>query len=94
VVVRSSALCPGSPLLPGRFLVLERRILRYIFGLVEENGIWRKRYNHELYKLFNEPDIIGFIKVKMLEWAGHITRASENRTIKKPEGNRKWEDQD
>jgi hypothetical protein len=25
--------------------------------------------NHELYKLFNEPDIIGFIKVKRLEWA-------------------------
>jgi hypothetical protein len=43
---------------------------------------------------FNEPDIIGFIKVKRLEWAGHIIRASENRTIKKifntkPEENRK-----
>jgi hypothetical protein len=47
----------------------ERRVLRYIFGPVEENGIWR-RYNSELYKLFNEPDIIGFIKVKRLEWAG------------------------
>ncbi|PNF17395.1 hypothetical protein B7P43_G03007, partial [Cryptotermes secundus] len=91
--------------------ILERRILRYIFGPVEENGIWRKRYNHELYKLFNEPDIIGFrrwikaknliyqcifgfIKVKMLEYAGHIIRASENTTIKKmlntkPEGNRR-----
>jgi hypothetical protein len=42
--------------------IFERRIL----GPVEENGIWRKRYNHELYKLFNEPDIIGFIKVKGL----------------------------
>jgi hypothetical protein len=37
--------------------VFERRILRCIFGAVQENGVWRKRYNHELYELFNEPDI-------------------------------------
>jgi hypothetical protein len=28
--------------------IFETRILRYIFGLVEENGTWRRRYNHEL----------------------------------------------
>jgi hypothetical protein len=27
--------------------IFERRILRYIFGPVEENGPWRRRYNHE-----------------------------------------------
>jgi hypothetical protein len=48
----------------------------------------------KLYKLFNEPDIIGFIKVERLEWAGHIICASENRMIKKvlntkPDGVRK-----
>jgi hypothetical protein len=74
--------------------IFERRILRYIFGTVEGNGTWRRRYNHELYKLFNEPDIIGYIKVKGLEWAGHLMCTSENRTIKKifntkPEGARK-----
>ena len=37
--------------------IFERRILRSIFGPVEENGVWRKRYNHELYSLFKEPDI-------------------------------------
>jgi hypothetical protein len=51
--------------------IFERRILRYIFGPVEANGTWRRRYNHELYKLFNEPDMIGYIKVKRLEWAGN-----------------------
>jgi hypothetical protein len=60
---------------------------------VEENRTWR-RYNYELYKLFNEPDIIGYIKVKRFEWAGHLIRTSEKRTIKKmfntkPEGTRK-----
>jgi hypothetical protein len=77
-----------------------RRILRYIFGPVEENGTGRRRYNHELYKLFNEPDITGYIKVERLKWAGHLIRDSENRTIKKilkpqkkKEEQGKWEDQ-
>jgi hypothetical protein len=42
--------------------VFERGILRCIFGAVQENRVWRKRYNHELYKLFNEPDIVKYIK--------------------------------
>jgi hypothetical protein len=63
--------------------VFERRTLRYIFGPVEENGTWRRRYNYELYKLFNEPDIIGYTKVKRLERAGHLIHTSENRIIKK-----------
>jgi hypothetical protein len=74
--------------------IFERRILRYIFGPVKDNGTWRRRYNHELYKLFNGPDISGYIKVERLEWAGHLIRDSENRSIKKifntkPEGTRK-----
>jgi hypothetical protein len=74
--------------------IFERRILRYIFGPVEENGTWRRGYNHKLYKLFNESDITGYIKVKRHEWAGHLIRTIENRTIKKifntkPEGTRK-----
>jgi hypothetical protein len=31
--------------------VFERRILRCIFGTVQKNGVWRKRYNYELYEL-------------------------------------------
>jgi hypothetical protein len=61
----------------------EYKFLRHIFGPVEENGIWRRRYNLELYKLFNEPDIIRFIKVKRFEWAGHLIPVSEIRMIKK-----------
>ena len=62
------------------------------------------RYNHELYSLFKEPDIVKFIKIRRLEWAGHVLRASDQRIMKKvfktmPEGTRKvgrpkmrWED--
>jgi hypothetical protein len=52
--------------------VFERRILRYIFGTVQENGVWRKRYNHELYDLFNERDIVKYIKINRLDWAGRV----------------------
>jgi hypothetical protein len=52
--------------------VFERRILRCIFGTVQENGVWRKRYNHELYELFNEPDIVKYIEINRLGWAGRV----------------------
>jgi hypothetical protein len=46
--------------------LFQRRVLRCIFGAVQNNGTWRKRYNHELYKLFNEPDITTYIKINRL----------------------------
>jgi hypothetical protein len=29
--------------------IFERRILRMIYGPINDNGIWRTRYNNELY---------------------------------------------
>jgi hypothetical protein len=74
------------------FTIFERMILRYVFGPVEENGTWRKRYNPKLYKLFNESEIITYIKVKRLDMLP--LRGSEYRKIKKvfntkPKGSRK-----
>jgi hypothetical protein len=43
--------------------ISDRKILSRIYGLLKENGIWKSRYNHELYKLYNEPDIVKVIKV-------------------------------
>jgi hypothetical protein len=63
-----------------------------------------KRYNHELYEIFNEPDIVNYIIVKRLAWAGHLVRMNNDRTPKKifntkPDGARssgrpklRWED--
>jgi hypothetical protein len=54
--------------------------------------------------LFNEPDIVKYIKINRLGWAGHVIRMDNNRTVKKvldtkPIGTRKigrpklrWED--
>lgn len=37
--------------------VFERRVLRMIFGGVQENDVWRRRMNHELAALYGEPSI-------------------------------------
>jgi hypothetical protein len=66
-----------------RLSLFERRVLRCIFGAKQENGTWRKRYNCELYEIFNEPNIVNYIKVKRLAWAGHLVRMNNDRTLKK-----------
>jgi hypothetical protein len=48
--------------------VFESRILRCVFGAVQKNGVWGKRYNHELYELFDEPGIVKYIKINRLGW--------------------------
>jgi hypothetical protein len=49
--------------------LFERRVIMYIFGAVQDKGAWGKRYKYELYKLFNEPDIIKHIKINIkLGW--------------------------
>jgi hypothetical protein len=72
----------------------ERKILRRIYGPFKENGIWRSRYNHELYKLCNEPGVVEVVKVGRLRWLGHPFRMQKQNscrklTIHKPEGTRR-----
>jgi hypothetical protein len=59
----------------------------------QENGQWRRRYNFELYKLYDEPDLTKYIKINRLHWAGHVMRMSDERItrrvfIARPEGKR------
>jgi hypothetical protein len=73
--------------------MFERKVLRCIFGAKHENGTWRNRYNYELYEIFNDPNIVNYIKVKRLAWAGILVRVNNDRTLKKifstkPDGTR------
>jgi hypothetical protein len=52
----------------------ERKILRRIHGPTQEGGCWRPRWNNELYSLYKELNIVEDIKIRRLEWAGHIIR--------------------
>src|ERR1700744_132045 len=58
-------------------LVFERRILRTIFGGIQIENNWRRRFNHELYELYAEPDIVKYIKINRLRWFGHVLRMDE-----------------
>jgi hypothetical protein len=44
---------------------------------------WRKRYNYELYETFNDSNIVNYIKVKRLAWAGHLMRMNNDIPPKK-----------
>jgi hypothetical protein len=46
--------------------VFERKILRAIFGPTNEHGEWRIKYNNELYALYEESDIVTYIKINRL----------------------------
>jgi hypothetical protein len=43
--------------------IFERRILRRIYGPTCENGVWRIKYNDELYSLYKDLDITKVIKL-------------------------------
>jgi hypothetical protein len=63
--------------------IFERRILRKIYGPIEENSIWRSRYDHELYELYNELDITKVIKSGRLRWMGHLFGTQEQNPCRK-----------
>jgi hypothetical protein len=64
-----------------------------VLGSNKETGIYRSRYKHELYKLYNESDVVKVIKVRRPRWLGHLSRMQEQKpcrklTLHKPEGTR------
>jgi len=63
--------------------VFERKILRAIFGPTNDNREWRIKYNNELYTLYKESDIVTYIKINQLKWAGHIIRMEEQSTTRR-----------
>ncbi|GFW91625.1 uncharacterized protein TNCV_4500441 [Trichonephila clavipes] len=63
--------------------IYKRKILRFIFGGIQENGTGRRRSNFELYQSYKEPDIINYIKIQRNKREGHVVRMDEDRTTKK-----------
>jgi hypothetical protein len=64
----------------------ERKILRKIYGPTKENGQWRIKTNEELLTKYKAPDIANVIKIRRLEWLGHVVRMNETRSVKIFEG--------
>jgi hypothetical protein len=51
--------------------VFERKILRAIFGPTNDQGM-EDKYSNGLHTLYKESDIITYIKINHLRWAGHV----------------------
>ena len=64
--------------------VFERRVLRTIFGGVRENGVWRRRMNHELMQLYGKPSIRKVAKAGRARWAGHVARMPDKPDVRQP----------
>jgi hypothetical protein len=78
--------------------VWERKILRSLYGPKRDANGWRIRTNKELQ--YRSADIVTSIKVRRLEWAGHVVRMDDERMAKsfwetrEEEGNPKDQDKD
>jgi hypothetical protein len=57
-----------------QLLVFERKVLRKICGPKIENGVYRRRYNHELEREFDSPNVLNVTKTSRLRYAGHMIR--------------------
>jgi transcription termination factor 2 len=63
------------------------------YGPKCEQGVWRIRSNLEIQNMYKSRDIVTEIKVRRLEWLGHVIRMEDTRLPKmvfspKPEGRR------
>jgi hypothetical protein len=58
-------------------------LLHPVYGVVEEQGIWRLRSNQELRVLYEDLDIEADVEKKRLEWTGPVVRNDKRRTVKK-----------
>jgi hypothetical protein len=65
-----------------QLLVFERKVLRTICGPKIENGVYRRRYNHELDKEFDSPNALNVMKTSRLRYADYIIRRPEDLTQK------------
>jgi hypothetical protein len=62
--------------------VWERKILRKAYGPKWDTNGWRICTNKELQDQYRSADIITSIKVRRLEWAGHVVRMDDERMVK------------
>ncbi|PSN50697.1 hypothetical protein C0J52_18836, partial [Blattella germanica] len=54
--------------------------LHSILGPICENGIWRIKYNKELYEAYGDVEII---KTMRIRWLGHLYREKETDQCRK-----------
>jgi len=64
------------------FETWEREMLRKLHGRLRDQNAWRTE-NDELQVMYRKPNIVTTIKVRKLEWVGHVVRIAGDRMAKK-----------
>jgi hypothetical protein len=62
--------------------ILERRIVRRIYGPIFTQGNWQIGTNIEINELIGHDIIIRFVKTLRLKWLGYVERMHSGRMLK------------
>jgi hypothetical protein len=63
--------------------ILERKIVRIIYGPVKDKELWRVRRNDELEIIIKGENIVRFIRCQSIRWLGNIERMQDTAIPKK-----------
>ena len=59
--------------------VFERKVMRRIYGPVNDDGMWRIRHNSEIEVILCNRNIVRFVKSRRIGWLGHVVRMPQQR---------------
>jgi hypothetical protein len=62
----------------GELLTNKNQVLKTNCGPKIENGVYTRRYNHEIDKEFNSSNALNATKTSRLHYAGHMIRRPED----------------
>jgi hypothetical protein len=65
-----------------QLLAFERKVLLTKCGPKIENGVYRRRYNHELDREFDSPNALNVTKTSRLRYADHMIRIHKDLAFK------------
>ena len=77
MLAHGSEICVLSKSDEARIGVFERKVLRAIFEPTNDNRDLKIKYNDEIYTLYKDSEIITYIKISSLMWAGHVIRLED-----------------
>jgi hypothetical protein len=64
-----------------RLKVFENRVLGIFGPKGKEDRSWRKLHNVELHRLYSSLNTVRMIKLRGMQWAGHVACIGEGRGV-------------
>ena len=74
---------PNTKKTEQRICTFERKLLRRIYGPIQDKGRWSPRWNSETYNLYKDLKFVDDMKIRRLGWARHVVRMENDRIPEK-----------